>query len=912
METMFRRWHLRSIACWLAIWLPNSSTHADSTTYLQQIKPLLKQRCFACHGALKQEAGLRLDTSAFILRGGDSGSAVEPHRPEASLMVDRISADDPDYRMPPDGKPLSVSQIETLRNWIGQGARAPHDDLPEQDPRNHWAFRSPQRPLLPAGTRPVANVIDAFTQRPLEQLGWPMAAPAARTVLARRVYLDLIGLPPTPKQLEQFLSDPLPGAYERLVDRLLGSPLYGQRWARHWMDVWRYSDWYGRRMVPDVWNSAPQIWRWRDWIVQSLNDDLGYDQMVSQMIAGDEIEPLNDTAGYATGFLIRNWYALNPNDWMRNTVEHTGKAFLGLTFNCAHCHDHKYDPISQVDYFRLRAFFEPIAIRQDQVPGEPNPGAFQEYEYSTLRKIVRHGAVRIYDKAADAPTWFYADGDERNRQEKRGSIAPDVPAFLGPMPHEIQSVRLPTAAHYPGYRPEIRDTLREIARQATIKAEQQLAELSVADTRPGDGEPAATTRAVRVAQRDAAVAEERSVQSRLAADTARMEQTADAAKLALLATRHERIAERMAAQAKLVADQRAHELARSDALADATEENKKRVAATEKQLAKTKETLSTAQARHDDVTRPTNYTAASPQYPRTSTGRRRALARWLTSRDNPLPARVAVNHIWLRHFHAPLVDSVFDFGRNGAEPTHPELLDWLAVELMESNWSMKHLHRLIVTSQLYRSQSGVGAAQQICHAADPDNRRLWRMNVGRMESEIVRDSLLHCAEQLDLQLNGQELENTEALTTQRRSLYYSCHPENGGKSEFGQLFDAADATDCYRRTRTVIPQQALALTNSQLVHTVSRHIATQLSAAIPDSDRSADVKYVSAVFTTLLSRKPTPAEQQVCLNFLRRASTDEASTDEASTDEADDDFPLRLRIGLVRAVLNHNDFVAIR
>jgi hypothetical protein len=214
----------------------------------------------------------------------------------------------------------------------------------------------------------------------------------------------LIGLPPTSDELNRFLSDDSPDAYAQVVDRLLESPQYGERWARHWMDIWRYADWFGRRYVPDVWNSAPQIWRWRDWIVASLNSDKSYAQMVSEMLAADEISPENDEAGYATGYLIRNWYALNPNDWMRSNVEHTGKAFLGLTLNCAHCHDHKYDPITQDDYFHFRAFFEPIAIRQDRVAGEADPGPFDEYKYGILRKIVRLGSVRIFDKTPEAPT----------------------------------------------------------------------------------------------------------------------------------------------------------------------------------------------------------------------------------------------------------------------------------------------------------------------------------------------------------------------------------------------------------------------------------------------------------------------------------------------------------------------------
>ena len=238
------------------------------------------------------------------------------------------------------------------------------------------------------------------------------------------------------------------------------------------MDVWRYSDWYGRRYVPDVWNSAPQVWRWRDWIVRSLNEDHGYDRMLQEMLAADEICPADYQADHATGYLIRNWYALNPNDWMRNIVEHTGKAFLGLTFNCAHCHDHKYDPIAQEDYFRFRAFFEPIGIRQDRVPGEADPGAFQEYDYGKLRKIQRLGAVRIFDQNPEAPTWFYTGGDERNRVKDRGSIAPGVPAFLAEGLPKIEPVALPPPAWYPGLRSGIQDMLLAEARAGSLKRKQ--------------------------------------------------------------------------------------------------------------------------------------------------------------------------------------------------------------------------------------------------------------------------------------------------------------------------------------------------------------------------------------------------------------------------------------------------------
>jgi len=222
----------------------------------------------------------------------------------------------------------------------------------------------------------------------------------------RRVFIDLTGLPPSWEQVEAFVSDAAPDASERLVDRLLASPAYGQRWGRHWMDVWRYSDWFGRRHVPDVWNSAPQIWRWRDWIVDSLNQDRGYDQMVQAMLAADELFPGDRQQAVATGYLIRNWYALNPNDWMRSNVEHASKAFLGLTVHCAHCHDHKYDPISQEDYFRMRAFFEPLGVRQDPVP---IPGPFKSMptvsfarcsDWGACRFLIRHSMPRRFSTSA--------------------------------------------------------------------------------------------------------------------------------------------------------------------------------------------------------------------------------------------------------------------------------------------------------------------------------------------------------------------------------------------------------------------------------------------------------------------------------------------------------------------------------
>jgi mono/diheme cytochrome c family protein len=348
---------------------------ADPVDYLRDVRPVLKERCYACHGALRQKAGLRLDSALLIRKGARDGPVIAPGKSAESPLVDAVLGRGRP-RMPPekDGPPLTDKQIADLRAWIDAGARAP-DERPPEDPRRHWAFQAPARPAAPAVRNSgwVRNPIDAFVAAEWDRRGLQPLPPADAASLLRRASLDLTGLPPTRAELHAFLADGSTDAYEKAVDRLLASPQYGERWGRHWMDVWRYSDWYGRRSVPDWWNSASQIWRWRDWIVRSLNADKGYDRMVLEMLAADEICPKDDEALVATDYLARNWYALNPNQWMRDNVEHTGKAFLGLTFNCAHCHDHKYDPISQEEYFRFRAFFEPLDLRQDRVPGEPHP-----------------------------------------------------------------------------------------------------------------------------------------------------------------------------------------------------------------------------------------------------------------------------------------------------------------------------------------------------------------------------------------------------------------------------------------------------------------------------------------------------------------------------------------------------------
>jgi hypothetical protein len=785
-----------------------------SVDYVRDLKPLFRERCSSCHGSLKQKGRLRTDTVDAMKKKG----AIVPGRPDQSPLLARVTATD-DTRMPLDAKALTPKEVDLLKAWIAAGAPGPADERPEEPPSAHWAFKPPVR---------VPGTIDTFIAAERDRRGLPSAPPASKDVLLRRVHLDLIGLPPTPEELQAFRADPSPMAYEKVVDRLLARPQYGERWGRHWMDVWRYSDWYGTRSQNDVRHSYGQIWRWRDWIVRSLNEDKGYDRMIVEMLAADEVAPEDDAALAGTGFIVRNWYGWNHNQWMRDLVEHTGKAFLGLTMNCAHCHDHKYDPITQEDYFRFRAFFEPLQLRHDRVPGEPDPGPFKKYVYEAKTAPMKSGLVRVYDEKPDATTTLYSGGDERNKVEGQAPLAPAAPAFLGGNRIAIVPVDLPSTVVYPGSKPWVRE--EELARrEAAVSAARKA--LSAADD------------ALAQARLEAAEADLCAIQARTTAD--------QAPQAAAAAARAERLAGLLAAKVRMMEAKEGKELE-----------------AAKKEMERARKACESTDAA---------YTPLSPRFPSRSSGRRTALARWIASAENPLTARVAVNHVWLRHFGTPLVESVFDFGRNGKAPTHPALLDALAVELMESHWSLKRLHRRIVTSDAYRMSSAAASVP----ASDPDDRFLWRFPGLRLEAEAIRDAVLYVAGDLDQTMGGPDLDNRSETASHRRSLYFSHYAEDGGQMKFLQLFDAPDPLDSYRRTPSITPQQALALTNSRLVIESSRRVADSIPA---------EADFVVAAFERVLSRTPSPDEAAVASRFLERGS----------------------RQSLVRALFSHHEFVTVR
>jgi hypothetical protein len=771
----------------------------------------------------------------------------------------------------------------------------------------------------------VRNPVDAFILSDLEKRGLRPSPEADRRVLLRRVSLDLTGLPPTPDETRAFLADASPDAYVRAVDRLLASPRYGERWARHWMDIWRYSDWYGNRKSEDLRNSQRHIWRWRDWIVDSLNHDKGYDRMIVEMLAGDELAPADDQALAATGFLARNYFLKNRNTWLQDTVEYTSAAFLGLTLKCARCHSHKYDPIPQTDYYRFRAFFEPYDVRVDHVPGEVD--------------TLKNGIARVFDGDPSVPTYRLIRGNEQS-PDTANPLTPTVPELFHAT-LKIVPVNLPLAAWAPDSRSFVQQDLIAAAKADISSAEKDLRAAletlyqvevpgsptsapenkNTAEATPGTGakpkpKPAPTSEE---AARQAQIARSRllasqaflpALEARIAAENAvrASAPSTEVETLAAAAGKLERKANALRAEYNLLGAQQ--QLYAAEA-GEGSEADQKIAAARER-----------VKAALDGLTDPgadsgLPYTPVAKTYPAASTGRRLTLARWIASGDNPLTARVAINHIWLRHFGTALVPTVANFGKSGKPPTNPELLDWLATEFVRQGWSMKAMHRLLVTSSAYRMASETTKASAANVALDTDNVYYWRMNPRRMEAEEVRDSLLYVAGKLDLAQGGPDIDEAQAEETYRRSLYF--RESLNGQPQFLKAFDPPSPAECFERTVSVVPQQSLVLTNSRLSLVAARTLARRLSAQFGEGPEHS-AAFITAAFEAILVRPPFPDELAASSSFLaaqtallqNKANLTPFRTGAKPEIAPSPDAGQRARESFVHALFSHNEFITVR
>ncbi|HEV3339602.1 MAG TPA: PSD1 and planctomycete cytochrome C domain-containing protein [Pirellulales bacterium] len=828
---------------------------AEGVTFEGQIAPIFEARCVKCHGDEAIEAGLDLRRRATIFKGGDSGPAVVAGDLKKSLLLERIETGE----MPPkDEGPLGDHERDLIRQWIAAGApladenEAPLEagDAPTRvtaEDRDFWAFKPPQRPAVPLvrdGDR-VRTPIDALVLARLEAKGLSFNPDAPSLVLLRRLCFDLHGLAPTVEQMEAFLADVRPDAYERLLDRLLDEPAYGERWGRHWLDLAGYADSDGYLAADRL---RPEAWRYRDYVIRSLNNDLPYDKFLEQQLAGDELvdwrradelSPEMVDCLVATGFLrtasdpTYPGY-IEPNEIhqvLSDTLQIVGSAFLGLTVQCARCHSHKYDPISQRDYYSLQAIFlgalDPARWQPSEVRGIP---------LATERQL--------------------AQAEEQNKKtdERLG--------FL-------------------------KATLAELTARYRKK---RLAE------EPAGGVPAEVVEGL-VAALGLPESGRSADQKKLVADHARvpLAESDLAGRYADYQTESARLQAAISAETAL---KKSVPLVRGLADLDGPPVQGRVLRRGDyNQPGAPVEPGVPVVLNQQDGT-------FAPQAAYKTSGRRLALARWLARGDHPLTARTQVNRMWKQHFARPLVPTIANFGRSGAPPTHPELLDWLATEFVRQGWSMKAMHRLMLTSTVYRQSSDNDAATA---AIDPDNRLLWCWQPRRHEGEVVRDNMLQVSGRLNYQMYGPPapvaVEADGSIGTaddepgRRRSIYLIVR-----RSQHLTMLDLFDTPvmeiNCLERGESIVPMQALAMLHGPFAERAAEGLADRvLAGGLPDDEARVDYLY-----RLLFTRSPTPSERQAVRELI------EAVAGELSTAEN------ARRAGWVQAalvLLNSNEFLYV-
>ncbi len=798
---------------------------AAEILFAEKVLPILQTKCIACHGPEKQEGGLRLDSREAAIIGGDNGSALVTGDPEQSRLILAVRFDDPDFQMPPKDR-LSEAQIATLTQWVkagaawgtaGSAAEAIDHNYPTgdafTDPNNPirkiwrgerldlWSLKSPVKSPVPEATG-TTHPIDAFIQQRLTSEGASPSPQADRRTLIRRVTFDLTGLPPSPEEVEAFVAASEPAAYAQLVERLLASPRYGERQARLWLDVVRYADTHGYERD----EFRPLAWQYRDYVVRAFNQDKPFDRFVLEQLAGDELvaglpaTPAEADALIATGYLqLGQWDStaaiFQEEDRLRadeqaDLTNTTASAFLGLTMSCCQCHDHKYDPLSQADHYRLRAFFAGVQRRDDLVIELP----------------AEREAIETHNAALDRECAPLKEEQSKLDKEKES----DKPQY-----DELQ------------------------AKISEIEGRRRHLQVTMGATDRTD--PPAT-----------------------------------------------------------------HVFYQGDFHSPREEVAPGFVSVVKSGAA-----------------------AIEPPSPET-TGRRLALAKWLITPDNPWTARVLVNRVWQQHFGAGLVATPNDFGYTGVQPSHPELLDWLAIEFIERGWSVKELHRWIVMSTTYRQSSH---DRDDARAIDPENRLLWRQNVQRLDAETLRDSLLSVSGLLQLDGSGKPKwpDVPEELLYAQPGIQEAIKGEDGGRMQgwftdpvdqtdvrslylvrkrclpipFLQAFDLPDTTvSCARRDRTVVAPQALMLLNSPDSVRCAEAFATRVRI-LSDTTLNAEAhspEITQQAFRLALGRQPDESEQALALRFLKQQI--EGHRLRSGAEHAEE----QALIDLSRAILNLNEF----
>ena len=797
--------------------------------------PILHVRCVVCHGRRKQEGGLDVRTRASLLKGGKSGPAIIPGKPDESLLIKRIVAEE----MPPlefqqayAVRPVTSVELEKLRQWIAAGARtgpeevlevgSGPDPLVSEEDRQFWSFQPPKRPRVPQVRQKhlARTPIDAFLLEKLEAKGLSFSPEGDRLVLMRRAYFDLIGLPPEPKEIEAYLRDRRPDAYERMIERLLASPHYGERWARYWLEAAGYADSEGSSELDLI---RPHAYRYRDYVIRSLNSDKPYDQFLVEQIAGDELfdyksakeltpEELDQLV--ATGFMrfapdgtfdVTQNFIPRRLDVLADQVNIFSSTVMGLTMGCAQCHSHKYDPLPQRDYYRFTAIFRTAYDPYDWlIPNETSFGNGVDLPKRRLARVPEE--ERREAEAFNAPIQEEIKRLERSLEEKARPLREKLFAE--------KLAKLPQAL-----RADVQKALDTPAekRNATQK---YLVEKFEASLKMETGE-----------------LEERFADFKEEAET--IKQAIEAAKKKLRPDPSIRALFDMGGEPTPT-----YVLRRGDYLNPGPLVQPGVPSALRDGLAP--------------------YKVIKPPWTTETSGRRLALARWLVQPNHPLTARVMVNRIWQHHFGTGLVATPGDFGHTGARPSHPELLDWLATEFVRQGWSPKGMHKLIMTSAAYRQSSRFDASR---HGGDPDSVLLSRFPLRRLDADALRDSILKVAQRLDTAPVGppDEVEvrpDGEVVSKClgagcRRSIYML--QRRSTPLTMLQAFDAPQLDpNCLKRAHSTVSSQALQLSNSNMVRNNARYFAGRVMDAV-----GGDVeKQIERVYLTALSRWPSVEERE--------------------------------------------------
>ena len=785
-----------------------SSALAESIPAFEGIRPILEKHCLACHDSRSHQSGLVLESPQAALQGGAlNGPAVIPGKSrESPLILYLTGRKQP--RMPLSGNPLSDEEIALIAGWIDQLR-------PLSEAGNQvrgwplWGLKAPEIPQV-RHDQWVKNPIDAFILAKLESRKLAPASPASKRLLLRRLYFDLIGLPPTPEAMQRFNRDPNPDAYRQEIDQLLRDPRYGERWGRHWLDIVRYADTDGGYDGP-----LPHIWRYRDYVVRAFNQDRPFDRFIREQIAGDSYPLYGKEGKLGLGFLHGTVFSEDGvrRDALNDIVNTTASAFLGLTLACARCHDHKYDPIPIRDYYRMEAFFAPVKLSTMEVPFSQYELAGRDPKAWEEGKAYWEGLLKRQKEFREKTTARFKERLEKAR-------------FL----QAFQDLKeLPPLSNSP-----VNGDLKRAALEGVLLNEQEQALYHLMRKQ--------TTAYRNPHSPEYYKAMAHSASASLGLNYAAMGR--DAGGLPDPPTTFVLEGGDPKKRGKVVQPGFLSALTGHSGPARLEEVG------------------------YDGVSRPIRNPT-------------KVLAEWIASPENPLTARVMVNRIWQHHFGRGLVRTPNDFGRNGSGTDYPELIDWLATRFIQSGWSVKSMHRLILQSNTYR-QSMHHPEFDRFRKIDPENRYYWRWNMLRLEAEAIRDSVLAVSGQLNPLMGGPgfypriDKDLLEGAVTwfepsppearNRRSLYM--YQQRSLVLPLVKVFDGTQLDEsCAAREVTTVTPQVFVLFNSQFAHEQSRRLAGRIIAEVGDDPG----QQLEQAFQLALQRSPTPSERTDGLEFLGAA-----------------------------------------